>query len=158
MQIKQVVDELCKQYESNDPFVLASCLDTIVLFERLGTVRGYYSCSYRQKVIHINSEEGRDQQAIICAHELGHSILHPNLSTPFLRENTLFSINKLELQANKFMVQLLVCDQSLKEHLRGGYTSYQIGNLYGLPERLIEYKIGTLKGGVKYAAKRTSCL
>ena len=33
-------------------------------------------------------------------HELGHSVLHPNLSTPFLKENTLYSINKLELQVN----------------------------------------------------------
>lgn len=116
------------------------------------------SCSHRQKVIHINSDVSHDQQVIICAHELGHSILHPDLSTPFLKENTLFSIDKLELQANKFMVQLLVDDQNLKEHLRGGYTRYQIGNLNRLPERLIEYKIDTLKGGVKYATKRTLCL
>lgn len=158
MRIKQAVDKLCKRYGSNDPFILASCLNTVVLFEQLGTVRGYYSCSYRQKVIHINSEVNREQQTIICAHELGHSILHPDLSTPFLRSNTLFSVDKLELQANKFMVQLLVDNRDLDEYLQRGYTIFQIGGLYGFPEHLIEYKINTSKGCAKYVAKSYSCV
>lgn len=152
MRIKQTVDKLCKQYGSNDPFILASCLNTVVLFEKLGSVRGYYSCSYQQKVIHINSKVSREQQKIICAHELGHSILHPDLSTPFLRANTLFSVNKLELQANKFMVQLLVDDRELDEHLRCGYTIFQMEGLYGFPEHLIQYKINTSKGCEKHVA------
>lgn len=145
MWIKQTVDKLCNQHRTNDPFELASCLDTVVLFEELGTVRGYYSCSHRQKVIHINSSATCEQQKIICAHELGHSVLHPDLSTPFLRANTLFSIDKLELQANYFMVQLLVNDCELEEQLQHGYTIYQIRDLYTLPEHLIEYKINTLE-------------
>lgn len=85
-------------------------MGSMILFEQLGTVRSYYCRSYKQKVIHTNVDESREQQAITCAHELGHSILHPNTNTPYLRAITLYSIDKLEVEANRFMVQLLIPD------------------------------------------------
>ena len=30
-----------------------------------------------------------------CAHEVAHAILHPNLSTPFLRAHTRFSVGEI---------------------------------------------------------------
>jgi Zn-dependent peptidase ImmA (M78 family) len=144
MQIKRTVEKMHRRYLTNDPFDIAQQLGIIVLFEQLGSVRGYYSRSYRQKVIHINYDMTHNQQSITCAHELGHSILHPALNTPFLRENTLFSVNKLETQANHFMVQLLIPDHDVREYIQYGYTNGQIATIYGIPEYLVEYKVQTM--------------
>lgn len=144
MWIKQTVEKLCRHYKTNDPFELAQCMGAMILFEQLGTVRGYYCRSYKQKVIHINVDENREQQAITCAHELGHSILHPNANTPYLRANTLYSIDKLEVEANRFMVQLLIPDFEMVEYFLNEYTRSQIAKIRGIPEYLIDYRMQTM--------------
>lgn len=106
MTIKETAERLCKRHHSRNPFELCQALNIIVLYEPLGTVRGYYSKSHRFRVIHINENLSENQQLFTCAHELGHAVLHPNANTPFLREHTLFSVDKLEVQANRFAVCL----------------------------------------------------
>ena len=144
MWIKRTVEKLRKRYKTKDPFELAQYMGIVVLFEPLGTVRGYYCRSYKQKVIHINIDESHEQQAITCAHELGHSILHPDTNTPYLRANTLYSIDKLEVEANRFMAQLLVSDADVKEYFLHEYSCYQISEICGIPEYLINYKVRTM--------------
>lgn len=144
MRIKRTVDKLCAKYKTHNPFEIAETLEIPVLFERLGDIRGFYSRSYRQKVIHINRDINAERQLITCAHELGHAIIHPCESTPFLRASTLFSIDKLELEANRFMTQMIVPDDDIQEYIALEYTLQQIASVYGLPEHLIEYKLRLL--------------
>ena len=47
-------------------------------------------------------------QRTVCAHELGHAVLHTHANTPFLRKNTFFSVDKLEIEANTFAALLLI--------------------------------------------------
>lgn len=145
MRIKETVEGLCKKYDTRDPFQLVDDTGGVLLFENLGSTHGYYSHCYGQKFIHVNNRLDKQQQIVTCAHELGHSILHPDVSTPYLKANTLFSVNKLEIQANNFMVQLLITDDDLIEFFAAGLSSYQIANIYGLPVILIEHKIKTLE-------------
>lgn len=144
MWIKEMVENLCRQYGTRNPFQLAADTGTILLLEDLGSTLGYYSHCYQDKFIHVNSRLSEQQQAITCAHELGHSVLHPEISTPYLRASTLFSVDKLELQANRFMVQLLVSDDDLQLFFSDGLGSYQIADIYGVPEYLIDYKVQTI--------------
>ncbi len=144
MWIKETVEKLREQYDTNDPFQLAADMGIILLLEDLGSTLGYYSHCYEKKFIHINSRLSKQQQAITCAHELGHSVLHPTLSAPHLRLSTLFSVDKFELQANRFMVQLLVTDEDLQSFFSDGLGSYQIADIYGVPEYLIDYKVQTM--------------
>ncbi|MGQ0440076.1 ImmA/IrrE family metallo-endopeptidase, partial [Bacillus sp. B-TM1] len=37
-------------------------------------------------------------QRTVCAHELGHAVLHTHANTPFLRKNTFFSISNLSTE------------------------------------------------------------
>ena len=67
------------------------------------------------------------------------AILHPNLNTPFLREGTLLSVNKLEVQANKFAVDLMYSDSDLQEALN--WTVEQTATWMGVPQRYAEYRI-----------------
>ncbi|MPN22828.1 Metallopeptidase ImmA [bioreactor metagenome] len=144
MWIKETVEKLRKQYDTNDPFQLVSDMGIVLLLEDLGSTLGYYSHCYEHQFIHINNRLSKQQQIITCAHELGHSVLHPNMSTPHLRLSTLFSVDKFELQANRFMVQLLVSDNDLKSLFSDGLGSYQIADIYGVPEYLIDYKVQTI--------------
>lgn len=144
MRVKGTVDNLCKRFNTRSPFEIADRLGVVVLFEPLGTIRGYYSKSHRHGVIHINSLISSERQLVTCAHELGHCILHPNANTPFLRERTLFSVDKFEVQANKFMTQLLISDDSIIGMINEEYTIGQISRIYGIPEYLVQYKTDTL--------------
>lgn len=53
----------------------------------------------------------------ICAHELGYAIFHPDANTHFLKKNTLFSTESIELEANFFAVRLLFSKKFLNEHI-----------------------------------------
>ena len=80
-------------------------------------------------------------QSFTCAHELGHAILHPNASTPFLRSNTLLSVDKLEQEANLFATILLIPDELILEN--HNYTTMQLSRLLGYEEKLIELRLKT---------------
>ena len=120
MRITETVERLCRRYGTRDPFEIADQRRILIIFESLGEIRGYCSTAYRQKFIHINQDLTEEQQRFTCCHELGHIILHPGLNTPFLRENTLFSVSKLETEANRFAICML-CDQdAAQEMIQGG--------------------------------------
>ena len=131
--------QLINKYKTNNPQEIAQALGIIVLFEELGDINGYYNTAFRQKLIHININLPERKQLFTIAHELGHALLHPKANTPFLREKTLFSINKLEIEANKFAVNLLITDEAITEskHL----TLDQMANYFGFNKNLIKLRL-----------------
>lgn len=143
MEIKTLADRLIRRHESNDPFRIAADLGIHICYEPLGTIRGYYSRAWRQKFIHINNDLPVDIVPFVCAHELGHALLHPNASTPFLRANTLLSVNRLEIEANRFAACLLLSDADIIEYAHCGYTTAQVSACTGLPEILVQYRADT---------------
>lgn len=134
MDIKKLVTKIIKKYKTNNPFELAEALGIEVLYENLGSINGYYTKMLRSKYIHVNYNLNESRQRYTVAHELGHAILHPNANTPFLRENTLFSVDKLERQANTFAVELLMPDNVISQY--EGYTVHNIASLVGIPNGL----------------------
>ncbi|MDF3004813.1 MAG: ImmA/IrrE family metallo-endopeptidase [Oscillospiraceae bacterium] len=74
-----------------------------------------------------------------AAHELGHAVLHPKSNTPFLREHTLFSVNKLETEANRFAVSLLYSDDDMSELQECSLD--QIACAMGVNRELAEYRV-----------------
>lgn len=136
--IPETVKRLCRKYDAADPFAIARQMDIGVIFEPLGTVRGYYSHFNRRKLIHINSDLDGDQQLLVCAHELGHSVLHPNANTPFFKAHTLFSVSRMETEANRFMIYLTVSDDELMEYAE--YPMSHLANIYDVPMDLIRWR------------------
>lgn len=134
--IKKEVTKLVKKYKSRNPFEIAQNENIIIILEELGSINGYYNKFARQKFIHININLSEEMQFVTCAHELGHSKLHPNANTPFFRNNTFYSINKLERQANYFASELLIdTDRSIYE-----YTIDQLARYYNIPIELVKIK------------------
>lgn len=138
-EIKSKVNQLKRKACSSDPFDIAAALNIKVIYEPLGNVDGYYNKTLRMKQIHINEDLSPLMQMFTCAHELGHALLHPNVSTPFLRRNTLFSVDRLEQEANKFAVELMIPDEILAEY--ADLTLDQMANMYGFDRRLIQLRL-----------------
>ncbi len=142
MHIQKIVEKLKKKYGTNNPFELAKYLNIIILYEELGEIKGYYNKFARQKFIHLNNNLKEDELYFTCGHELGHAIIHPNSNTPALRENTLYSINKLEMEANQFSVDLIIDENKLKEYLEEYFYSIDnISNIFCIDKKIIEFKI-----------------
>lgn len=145
MDIKKAVESLCCRFDTREPFILAKQKGIIIRYEPLGAIRGFYNKCYRQKFIHINNELPEHHRRMVCGHELGHALMHADANTPFLREYTLFSVSKLENEANQFMVHLLYPDIIFREYIN--FTIPQVAQLLGLDEDLVKYKFSTL--GIK---------
>ena len=139
LNIINIVSNLITKYNTSDPFELAKALKIAVFYENLGTINGYYNNPLRMKQIHINDSLGNLEAKYTCAHELGHALLHPDASTPFLRSKTLLSVDKMEIEANTFAVHLLIPDEVIIEH--SGYTVEQLARFIGYNQGLIELRL-----------------
>lgn len=139
MDIQSVISRLIKKYKTNDPFELADMLNISIFYEELGTINGYYNKPLRMKQIHINDALSENMKKFTCAHELGHALLHPDVSTPFLRSQTLLSVNKMEIEANTFAVKLLIPDDIIRENR--DLTTQQLSRLLGYEQALIKLRL-----------------
>ena len=139
MNIQSTISHLIKKYGTDNPFELADAMNIAIFYEDLGTINGYYNKPLRMKQIHINAALEEHMKKFTCAHELGHTVLHPGASTPFLRAKTFLSIDKMEIEANTFAVELLIPNVLIQEN--SYLTSKQLSKLLGYQQALIELRL-----------------
>ena len=119
--------ELKDMYKTHDPFRLCRYLKIKVMFENLGHVIGFYQTAYGIRIIHINSEISQNKKRVACAHELGHAVLHYNLNKIFLdNENYFTDRGRLEMEADLFMIELLLMNTKCKKHFEYTGTALEI--------------------------------
>lgn len=142
MDIRREVAYLKRYYKTDTPFDVIRAKNILLLYEELGLINGYYNFVLRQKQIHINCNLEGNQRIFTATHELGHAIMHPKANTPFLLANTYQSVDKLEIEANKFAVEFLIADNILYEYLKyQEYTIEQVARLLGYQKELIELRL-----------------
>jgi len=143
--IKNIINELLTKYETNEPTELCQYLGINITYEFLGEqdLLAYYlnSGGYRFIVVH-DSLDYYDRRVSI-AHELGHALLHPDLNTSFLKNNTFQSADKYEHQANVFAANLLLPDGFEKDTDFEGMTIEQIAEMMAMPVELLIFKMKT---------------
>ncbi len=116
-----------------------------VWFRPLGSLKGFYVYEQGTPYIIINDVLDEQTAKVVCAHELGHDILHRELALGGIREGTLFlSNNKTEREANLFAAELLLSDKAVLSELQ--YNSDPVTAAYNLdiPVELLEYKLELL--------------
>ncbi|MFJ7976501.1 ImmA/IrrE family metallo-endopeptidase [Peribacillus sp. NPDC096379] len=139
--IKEKVIELTKKYDTRDPFELASCLNGFVFeWDFHEEINGVYKYDKRNKYIYINSNLTSNNKLFTCTHELGHVVLHPRANTPFMRKNTLLSVDKIEKEANRFAVELLVPDNVICDYKDSSISIHKICEQYSVPKELAYIK------------------
>ena len=141
--IKQKIGVLYKKYDTRNPFALARCLDIQIFYWDLPEeVNGFYQYEKRNRFIFINSNLSVEQQLVVCAHELGHAILHREVNTPFMSLNTLLSVDKIEREANFFAAELLIPNEDFAEV----NNMYELASLHGVPVELVKLKLFCKEG------------
>lgn len=136
--IKRTVSQLVQKYDTNNPFEIARQLKVEYIIGPLGNRCGCYMYLKRHRCIFLNENLSEHELKLVMAHELGHAILHRTQNCYFIRHKTFLSIDKIEIEANKFAMELLIPDESLSEYKE--YTIEQISRIYGYHEKLIELR------------------
>lgn len=90
----------------------------------------------KTKCVFVNSDiESESIHKIVCAHELGHAILHPKINSSYIGNYTLYSSSKIEIEANTFAAELLLPDE-IDEEYKGMTIDQIAASLCVLPELL----------------------
>ncbi|CAH2462803.1 MULTISPECIES: ImmA/IrrE family metallo-endopeptidase [Bacillus cereus group] len=140
MDIKEYVLKITHKHGTTNPFEIAKRKDIIVLYEDLENTLGFYNTYKRFKFIHINNQIDETIQRFVCAHELGHAVLHPKANTPFLRNQTFFSVDRLEIEANTFAVELLLTDEMVSAYEDTCLSIQEVAEIHGVPSGFARLK------------------
>ena len=128
MDIKKIVNSLVKKHKTRNPFEIIKGLNVILVPVPLKGVRGFYQYFQRNNIIYIDDSLPEHEQILVCAHELGHMLLHKKANT-----------TKYEKEADLFAMELLVPDDIFLEYQE--YTTGQIAHALGYNEELIKLRL-----------------
>ena len=137
---KKAAQKAASRFRTNNPFQIASELGYAVLTVPLEGVRGFHLYTKRRHIIYINESLNEWEQTWVCAHELGHALLHKDMNRIYLAHNTLFPTGRYETEANRFSACLLYPEEYLQSEFEG-LGIQQISESLGVPAELIEYSL-----------------
>ena len=130
-----------REYGTGDPFALARKLRIEVLVRELGTLKGFYKDVYGTPFIFLSRRLTRGEARLVCAHELGHHLLHRQFAAFGFEEVSVFS---REYEANLFAAELLLDTKEMFDAARAGYTAEQIAAALGADVRLVTLKLSAM--------------
>ena len=117
MNIKQKANSLARKYNSRNPLEIVENLNVILVYYPLEDVRGFYQYFQRNNIIYIDNELSESEQRFVCAHELGHMLIHKNANAIFMDSQTHLNISKYEIEADRFAINLLISDDDIGNNL-----------------------------------------
>lgn len=146
MNIKKFANDIANIHDTRNLFHIAAENDIYILYEELGKNLGYFSNLFRIKTIRINDHADPFLKPFICAHELGHALLHPHAGTHAFNRNSFIANCKIEKEANQFAVELLFPDELIAGHPE--IDIYNLARTFGIPYQLVYLK--SISYGVRH--------
>lgn len=147
--IIQTVIKVMKRHHTRDPFQICEKMGIFVRYKDLGaSLKAYYFVHSRIHNIILNQDVEPAFGKVLCAHELGHALLHtPQAGALMFRELNVFDVTgHMEYEANLFAAELLIRDEDI---LRlGDESPLTIQGLAAelfVPVELIDFKLRILK-------------
>lgn len=137
--IKRLAKSIAKKYQSRNPFEIIQGMNVILVFAPLIDVRGFYQYFQRNNIIYIDEHLPEHEQKFVCAHELGHMLMHRKENTVFMDTRTYLKTMPYEAEADKFAIELLVPNEIILENWQ--YTISQLSRLTGYDEKLIKLRL-----------------
>ena len=113
MDLKRIAESLVRKHKTRDPFRIAKDRGYIVIRCPLRGIRGFYQHLQRRYIIYISDTLPEPEARFVCAHELGHIMLHRGDNRIFADKNTYFQTNRQEMEASRFALDLLYDDEDL---------------------------------------------
>ena len=133
MDIKKKADSLVRKHQTRNPFEIIQGMNVIVVFAPLCGVRGFY-----QYFIYIDENLPEHEKKFVCAHELGHMLLHKKANALFMDSRTHLNTHRYEVEADTFAMDLLIDDDMIAEY--EPYTADQISHLLGYRKDLVKLR------------------
>ena len=115
MKTKRMAESLVRKFKTRDPFKIAEALGYTVLRVPLKGIRGFYQRIHRCTIIYIDSALSEWDAAFVCAHEIGHVLLHRGYNRIFMDTNAYFKVDRYEIEADQFAVCLRFDDDFIEE-------------------------------------------
>ena len=147
LDIAQKATKLKQKFHTSNPFDICDCLGINVRYADLGGLKGFYKYYLKNRFIVINSNIGENIKKAVCAHELGHDILHRDISKHInFWETTLWDMSgRVELEANIFASELLIDDGDIESVAEDFLSIDKIASLLGVDENIVKLKICIMK-------------
>ena len=144
--IQNVANKLIKKFDTRDPFQLCQAIGVEVFYADLGSLKGMYKYLKKNRFAVINENLDPFTKTLVCAHELGHDILHQNLArTVCLQEFILYDMrSRPEYEANLFASEILLPDDIILSLARDGYDIEQISKELCTDINLIALKVSSM--------------
>ena len=136
---KDLVSYYVRKFGTRNPFEIAKNMGIVLQIGPLGNKCGCYMFLKNHRCIFLNEDLSETEKKLVMAHELAHAILHRKENCYFIRNKTLFLNSKKEIEANKFAVELLIDEDTLKEYKE--FTTEQLSRLLGYDRKLIELRM-----------------
>lgn len=132
-------ENLVRAWGTRDPFRLCEALGiAVVRVDLPDATRGlYYRCGGKSIILLADRLPPAESRAV-CAHELGHALLHPQLNVQFMLQNTRLVTARLEREADRFAAELLIDPAVWQDAQYEGYSREQLAAALELPPRLLE--------------------
>lgn len=143
MNTKKIAQNVSSRYKTRDPYEIADYLGIIVIVKPLGKLRGFAQNVARCKLVYINENLDEMQQKLVCAHEIGHFIMHKGYNRIFMDSCTFTETGRFETEAHRFSVDLLYDDSDLQQFL--GYDMSTVADCLGVSYQLAEYRMSTVE-------------
>lgn len=138
MNVRRCAAELSRQHGTNDPFELCDRLNIKFLHWPLEDMRGYFYQNENGRIIVLNTNLKPWEDRFVCAHEIGHFLLHGGFNRVFLDSRTFLNPSRYEKEANEFGMYLLFPEDSVL--LEYGDTVQTIAANIGLSEDLVSLR------------------
>lgn len=142
MDIKALASKLAQCQGTRNPFKIAANLGYIIIDTPLEGIRGYYQYLHRCHIIYLDNKLDEGARRWVCAHELGHSLLHKECNRIFMDTRTRMVTSRYEKEADCFAVDLLFGDDDLQELLACPMPT--VASCLGVSYDLAEYRMSTV--------------
>ena len=140
---------LIRRFETRDPFEIAEEMGiTVLIRSDFNRQKGAFAVIGNISFIFINGKLSEYMQRLVCAHELGHALLHRKLGTApgGMMEFEIFDIkDETEYDANVFAANLLIDDQEVLEMAREGYDVVYIAKEMNLNVNILLVKLNEMR-------------
>ena len=146
-----IPSKLISRYGTRDPFRICREKGIEIMYrdDFIGQ-KGAFSLMLNVPFIFINNNLSDEMKRIVCAHELGHAMLHRKLcrqrKNQTIYEYEIFDIrNSTEYEANIFAANLLIDEREMNEYMSYGYDIVQTARAMNLNVNLLLIKLHEMK-------------
>ena len=144
--IQTIAHELIAKFDTRDPFELCKAIGVEVFYADLGNLKGMYKYLKKNRFAVINENLDVYTRTLVCAHELGHDILHQDLAKKIcLQEFILYDMrSRPEYEANLFASEILLPDEKIFTLAYEGYDVEQIAKELCTDVNLVAIKVASM--------------